>query len=79
MLADSKVVDAPPHKITIEQTVEMGKDFELLVLFTSTPGFHVDVKIAGTMKDANPSSSASSARPSRSIPAWRSSTPPSTS
>ena len=54
MLPDSKVVDAPPHKISIEQTVEMGKDFELLVLFTSTPGFHVDVKMAEMMKDANP-------------------------
>ena len=47
MLPDSKVVDAPPHKISIEQTVEMAKDFELLVLYTSTPGFHVDVKMAG--------------------------------
>ena len=54
MLPDSKVVDAPPHKISIEQTVEMGKQFELLVLFTSTPGFDVDVKMAGMMKDANP-------------------------
>ena len=51
MLPDSKVVDAPPHGISIEQTVEMAKDFELLVLFTSTPGFHVDVKIAEMMKD----------------------------
>ena len=54
MLPDSKVVDAPPHKISIEQTVEMAKDFELLVLFTSTPGFHVDVKIAEMMKDVEP-------------------------
>lgn len=54
MLPDSKVVDAPPHKISIQQTVEMAKDFELLVLFTSAPGFHVDVRIAGMMKDANP-------------------------
>ena len=54
MLPDSKVVDAPPHKISIEQVVEMGKDFELLVLFTSTPGFDVDVKMAGMMKSANP-------------------------
>ena len=28
--------------------------FELLVLFTSTPGFHVDVKIAEMMKDVEP-------------------------
>lgn len=54
MLPDSKVVDAPPHKISIEQTVAMARDFELLVLFTSTPGFEVDVRIAGMMKDANP-------------------------
>jgi hopanoid biosynthesis associated radical SAM protein HpnJ len=54
MLPDSKVVDAPPHKISIEQVVEMGKDFELLVLFTSTPGFDVDVKMANMMKSANP-------------------------
>jgi len=54
MLPDSKVVDAPPHKVTVEQTVEMAKDFELLVLFTSTPGFYVDVRMAEMMKDANP-------------------------
>ena len=54
MLADSKVVDAPPHGISIEQTVAMAKDFELLVLFTSVPGFQVDVDMAGMMKDANP-------------------------
>ncbi|HET8550618.1 MAG TPA: hopanoid biosynthesis associated radical SAM protein HpnJ [Bryobacteraceae bacterium] len=54
MLADSKVVDAPPHKISIEQTVGMADDFELLVLFTSTPGFDVDVRIARMMKDRNP-------------------------
>ncbi len=55
MLPDSKVVDAPPHGISIEQTVEMARDFELLVLFTSTPGFEVDVKISEMMKDSNPS------------------------
>ncbi len=54
MLPDSKVVDAPPHKISIEQTVEMAREFELLVLFTSTPGFDVDVKISRMMKESNP-------------------------
>ena len=54
MLPDSKVLDAPPHKVSIEQTVAMASDFELLVLFTSTPGFTVDVKIAEMMKDTNP-------------------------
>ncbi len=54
MLPDSKVVDAPPHKISVDETVEMAKDFELLVLFTSTPGYHQDVAMAEMMKDANP-------------------------
>ncbi len=53
MLPDSKVVDAPPHKISIDECVAMARDFELLVLYTSTPGFHVDVKIAEMMKDVN--------------------------
>jgi hopanoid biosynthesis associated radical SAM protein HpnJ len=54
MLPDSKVLDAPPHKVSIDQTVAMASDFELLVLFTSSPGFNVDVKIAEMMKDTNP-------------------------
>jgi len=54
MIPDSRVVDAPPHKISIDQTVAMAADYELLVLFTSTPGFNVDVKIAEMMKDNNP-------------------------
>jgi hopanoid biosynthesis associated radical SAM protein HpnJ len=54
MLPDSKVVDAPPHKISVDETVAMATDFELLVLFTSTPGYYVDVAMAERMKDANP-------------------------
>jgi hopanoid biosynthesis associated radical SAM protein HpnJ len=54
MLEDSKVVDAPPHKVSLPQTVAMGNDFELLVLFTSSPGFDIDVKMAEMMKDTNP-------------------------
>jgi hopanoid biosynthesis associated radical SAM protein HpnJ len=54
MLPDSKVLDAPPHKVGIPQTVETARDFELAVLFTSTPGLEVDLRIAEMMKDANP-------------------------
>jgi len=54
MIENSKVLDAPPHGVSIEQTVAMAGDFELLVLFTSSPGFHVDTKIAEMMKDSNP-------------------------
>jgi len=54
MIPDGKLVDAPPHDITVEQTIEMARDFEFLVLFTSTPGFASDVRLAGMMKETNP-------------------------
>ncbi|HLW76621.1 MAG TPA: hopanoid biosynthesis associated radical SAM protein HpnJ [Bryobacteraceae bacterium] len=54
MIEGSKLLDGPPHGVTIEQCVEQAKDFELLVLFTSSPGFNVDVRIAEMMKDTNP-------------------------
>ena len=53
MLPDSKVVDAPAHRISIERTVAMAADFDVLLLFTSTPGFEVDVRIAEMMKEKN--------------------------
>jgi hopanoid biosynthesis associated radical SAM protein HpnJ len=54
MLPNSKVVDAPPHKITPQETIRMAPEFEFLVLFTSTPGFENDIRLADEMKQANP-------------------------
>src|SRR5947199_8160458 len=54
MLPDSKVVVVPTHKISIDQTVGMANDFELLVLFTSIPVFNVDVSIFDNMNDDKP-------------------------
>src|SRR5258706_2042039 len=54
MLEGSRLVDAPPHHLAVEDVVNIGKDYELLVLFTSAVGLDVDVKIAERMKDANP-------------------------
>ena len=54
MLEGSRLLDAPPHHISAEQTIEIGKQYEFLVLFTSTPGFAGDCKLAAAMKAANP-------------------------
>ncbi len=54
MLEDSRLLDAPPHHVSVEETVEIGKDYEFLVLATSTVGFEVDKKLAVMMKEANP-------------------------
>ncbi len=54
MLEGSRLLDANPHHISADETIEIGKDYDFLVLFTSTPGFEGDVKLSGLMKRANP-------------------------
>jgi hopanoid biosynthesis associated radical SAM protein HpnJ len=54
MIPGAKMVDAPPHDITVEQTIAMAPDYEFLVLFTSTPGFASDIRLAEMMKEKNP-------------------------
>ena len=54
MLEGARLLDAPPHHITGEETIQIAKDYEFLVLFTSTPGFPGDIRLARAIKEANP-------------------------
>jgi hopanoid biosynthesis associated radical SAM protein HpnJ len=54
MLEGSRLLDAPPHRVTAEETIKIAGDYEFLVLFTSTPGFPGDVRISRAIKEANP-------------------------
>ena len=54
MLEGSRLLDASPHKVNAQETIEIGKQYDFLVLFTSTPGFQGDIKLAAAMKAANP-------------------------
>src|SRR5258707_1341552 len=54
MLEASRLMDAPAHHVSAEETIELGKQYEFLVLFTSTSGFRGDIKLATKMKEANP-------------------------
>ena len=54
MLEGSKLLDAPPHHVTADQTIEIAKSYEFLVLFTSTVGWHGDHALAEAIKRANP-------------------------
>ncbi len=54
MLEGARLLDAPPHHVTAEETIRTCKDYELLVLFTSTPGFPGDIRLAEAIKDSNP-------------------------
>ena len=54
MLEGSRLLDAPSHHVSGEQTIEIAKQYEFLVLFTSTPGFPGDILLANAIKAANP-------------------------
>lgn len=54
MLPGSRLLDAPPHRITAEETIRIAREYEFVVLFTSTVGFASDLRLARAMKEARP-------------------------
>jgi len=53
MLEGARLLDAPPHHVSGEETIQIAKDYEFLVLFTSTPGFPGDIRLVRAIKTAN--------------------------
>lgn len=54
MLEGARLLDAPPHHVSANETINIARDYEFLVLFTSTPGFPGDIRLAQKIKEANP-------------------------
>jgi hopanoid biosynthesis associated radical SAM protein HpnJ len=54
MIPESRVVDAPPENLTVEQVVPLAKDFDLAVIFTSNASFHADLATITRLKEENP-------------------------
>ena len=54
MIKESRLLDAPPHHISPEETVKISADYDFVVLFTSHVGFKNDVKLAEAMKSHKP-------------------------
>ncbi len=54
LVANSKLIDAPPHKTTLSDVLGQVRDYDLAVLHTSTPSFASDVKVIEAMKSTNP-------------------------
>jgi hopanoid biosynthesis associated radical SAM protein HpnJ len=53
MIKDSRVLDAPPEGLNQTQTVAIAKDYDFVVLHTSTPSFKMDVRTAEMIKAEN--------------------------
>jgi len=55
MIPESRLLDAPPHGVSPQETIQIATEYDFVVLFTSTPGFYSDVRLAEAMKAAKPS------------------------
>src|SRR5215472_1359820 len=54
MLPGSRLLDAPPHKVTPQETAGIAVDYDFVVLFTSTIGFQSDLRLTRMMKEKKP-------------------------
>lgn len=54
MVEGSKLIDAPPHRLSLADVLPQVKDRDLVVLHTSTPSFSSDVKTVRALKAARP-------------------------
>ena len=54
LVPGSKLIDAPPARLSLDSVLAQAGDYELAVLHTSTPSFASDVKVAEALKDMNP-------------------------
>ena len=54
LIKESRLLDAPSHGVTPQETVKIAIAYDFVVVFTSTPGFKNDVCLAELIKAAKP-------------------------
>ncbi|UDM52596.1 hopanoid biosynthesis associated radical SAM protein HpnJ [Cupriavidus sp. MP-37] len=54
LVPGSRVLDAPADGLTVQQTLEIAADYELVIIHTSTPSFPTDAKFAEELKRRHP-------------------------
>lgn len=54
LVPGSRLIDAPPAHLQLDDVLPLAKDYDLVVMHTSTPSFASDVKVAQALKDVNP-------------------------
>lgn len=55
MIEGSRVVDAPVQRLTLEDCLEIARDYDMVVMYTSTPTLHIDTETARRIKEQKPS------------------------
>jgi hypothetical protein len=46
LLEGSRLLDAPSHHVSVKETIQISKNYEFQVLFTSTVGWENDQRLA---------------------------------
>ena len=54
LVPGSRLVDAPPAGLRLEDVLPLAREYELAVLHTSTPSFSYDVKVAEALRAEHP-------------------------
>ncbi len=54
MVPGSRLIDAPPDDLTVEQVAPLAKDYERIVVHTSAPSFNNDARFVARLKEENP-------------------------
>ena len=54
MLPGARLLDAPPLDLSVAETVAIARDYDHVVIHTSTPSFRADVRTAEAIKAAKP-------------------------
>ena len=54
MVPGSRLIDAPPHRLSFKDIEDDVKSHELIVIHTSTPSFKSDCRTAQMIRDINP-------------------------
>ncbi|MCC6177634.1 MAG: hopanoid biosynthesis associated radical SAM protein HpnJ [Chloroflexi bacterium] len=55
LIPGSKLVDAPPHGIGVDEALTLAADYDLVVIHTSTPSLASDVRFVEALKTRKPS------------------------
>ncbi len=51
MVRDSRVLDAPADDLSVEETLKIAADYDLVIIHTSTPSFPTDARFAELLKE----------------------------
>jgi len=54
LIPGSKLIDAPPDGITIDQALDAAVDYDLIVIHTSTPSLGNDIRFVNALKQRKP-------------------------